>query len=518
MRQTPLPSEYNRTRDHLHGNGSDSTTPLDIENDGDFDNDGDLSYAEMQELQHKMQLEATALRPSKITMLSAVHEASALDLIVNGAESWAEPENMYTPSAFPNLESNNEDAELGSRHAQNFPVHNGSDFLPVLVPDINEVQLEESDAVAIPPVAGPAEVVEHEQPRMESVILEESSDAAPSEIHQDPETTTVTPAADISAADQPTRGRSTKPLGKPRRSKSSASQQADGSGSTSGTIRVPKRSASSTSRYSIVSKVGRQKTRRARTTSARTEVHDEPKEEASPQMLEGASLSGNFDEYEGSKEARISQTQRESTVQSSQAQLAGGSEDPISFYMRRLKSTQSLSGTLDSFSESTSTRPVSASTSGFLRSYSGSYGSMMSGLGGGRSSVTQPPEGKLQNDPGAKPISSLSTEPLGPNMFEVVHDMNKRQQILNPTERARFPTLTDPGPADELAAIEGENAIEPLAEIEKLTAMINSSSLPIPAFLRRRGILYGRVGRYDEAMTDLSKAIHFGNCSGSSSL
>ncbi|KAI9337807.1 hypothetical protein BDR26DRAFT_803961 [Obelidium mucronatum] len=104
---------------------------------------------------------------------------------------------------------------------------------------------------------------------------------------------------------------------------------------------------------------------------------------------------------------------------------------------------------------------------------------------------------------------SFYAEAVGPNWYELIHNTEKRMRLYSPSERSKYPTFTDAGPPEELSALEGDVYVDPLTEIEKVTSLILSSNLPIPAFLRRRGILLGRVGRYDEAMSDLMRALQF---------
>ncbi|KAJ3327686.1 cytochrome c oxidase subunit 1 [Blyttiomyces sp. JEL0837] len=178
--------------------------------------------------------------------------------------------------------------------------------------------------------------------------------------------------------------------------------------------------------------------------------------------------------------------------------------DPADFYLRRMRSNQSMISAAES-SEPTpmSTRPGSASTSSFFRSMSSSFSYL-----DGRRSVNKRDDSVVTKGEKRRESNVLAV-PAGPNWFEMVHDIEKRHLMMTPAELAKYPSLTDPGPPEELVNIEGEQATEPAVEIDKLTTLISSSSLPIPAFLRRRGILLCRVGRYDEAMADLSKAIHF---------
>ncbi|KAJ3259016.1 cytochrome c oxidase subunit 1 [Chytriomyces hyalinus] len=173
------------------------------------------------------------------------------------------------------------------------------------------------------------------------------------------------------------------------------------------------------------------------------------------------------------------------------------SQDPVAFYKkRRMSQTNQSVATLLSSEMSLSSgygASMRESTSSFMQSMASSYISISPG---------KQAEKKREE-------KALYNEPVGPNWYELVHQTDKRARVFTPNERARYPTFNDTGPLEELAQIEGEQAVDPLGEIEKLTALIMSSNLPIPAFLRRRGILLGRMGRYDEAMSDLMKAVQF---------
>ncbi|KAJ3212811.1 cytochrome c oxidase subunit 1 [Dinochytrium kinnereticum] len=177
-------------------------------------------------------------------------------------------------------------------------------------------------------------------------------------------------------------------------------------------------------------------------------------------------------------------------------------EDPVTFYLRRHRSS-SHSIHASAFATPSSTRPGSASVA---LSKSSSYSSLS------RATDTGPSRRRTGGDDrqnlSSKGLSGR--EIMGPNLYEIVHSSVRRLNTLSPGERGRYPTLTDPGIPEELAA-EGEAALEPIVEIEKLSQLINSSNLPIPAFLRRRGILSGRLSRYEEALVDLSKAIQLHN-------
>ncbi|KNC98500.1 uncharacterized protein SPPG_06197, partial [Spizellomyces punctatus DAOM BR117] len=94
----------------------------------------------------------------------------------------------------------------------------------------------------------------------------------------------------------------------------------------------------------------------------------------------------------------------------------------------------------------------------------------------------------------------------GPPLYDIVHDVERRRQTMTSEERARYPTFTEPTLVETLE-ISAPGKQE--AEMEKLTAMIGSSSLPVPAYLRRRGILYGQLGKYELALDDFNTALEY---------
>lgn len=104
------------------------------------------------------------------------------------------------------------------------------------------------------------------------------------------------------------------------------------------------------------------------------------------------------------------------------------------------------------------------------------------------------------------------------NLYDVVHDIQRRKQGMTLVERAKYPTFTDPGPpCDESGTpILLPNGEEPLRnittaelnhDIEKLDAIIEASPFPIPTNLRKRAIILARAGSYSQAMDDLNIAI-----------
>ncbi|KAJ3123091.1 cytochrome c oxidase subunit 1 [Physocladia obscura] len=177
------------------------------------------------------------------------------------------------------------------------------------------------------------------------------------------------------------------------------------------------------------------------------------------------------------------------SVRESQASLAPSdlSQDPAAFYKKRRQSRAQMSS---AGSQQPSSYDLSSSS--FQMSSSSSF---QSGV------AVERREDKKR---------ALYEEPKGPDWYVLVHDDTNREKLFTPGERAKYPTLTDQGPPDELSILEGDSSIDPVGEIEKLTKLIMASNLPIPAFLRRRGILLGRVKRYDEALADLMKALQYG--------
>ncbi|TPX58913.1 hypothetical protein SpCBS45565_g07874 [Spizellomyces sp. 'palustris'] len=103
-------------------------------------------------------------------------------------------------------------------------------------------------------------------------------------------------------------------------------------------------------------------------------------------------------------------------------------------------------------------------------------------------------------------VSKGYTPDKCPPVYHIVHDVERRRQTMTSEERARYPTFTEPTLVDTLE-ISAPGKQE--AEIEKLTAMISSSSLPVPAYLRRRGILYGQLGKYELALDDFNTALEY---------
>ncbi|KAJ1568864.1 cytochrome c oxidase subunit 1, partial [Nowakowskiella sp. JEL0078] len=92
----------------------------------------------------------------------------------------------------------------------------------------------------------------------------------------------------------------------------------------------------------------------------------------------------------------------------------------------------------------------------------------------------------------------------GMSLYEYVHDVERRQSVFLESELSRYATFNDPGPGFEMP-----EASEMEEEIKKLTGLLSLSTVPIPAYLRRRGILYARVQKYPEALIDFSKSIQY---------
>jgi tetratricopeptide (TPR) repeat protein len=102
-------------------------------------------------------------------------------------------------------------------------------------------------------------------------------------------------------------------------------------------------------------------------------------------------------------------------------------------------------------------------------------------------------------------------------LFEVTHDKLHRSLILTDLERFKYSTYNDPGiahdpftemPIEDPELIELEK--DPHIEIDKLNVAIKQSSAPVPSNFRRRGYLLMKLGKYEESLQDLDKAIAFG--------
>lgn len=102
-------------------------------------------------------------------------------------------------------------------------------------------------------------------------------------------------------------------------------------------------------------------------------------------------------------------------------------------------------------------------------------------------------------------------------LFDVTHDKAHRSLILTDLERFKYSTLNDPGiphdPFTELPIEDPEQISlekDPHGEIDKISVAIKQSSAPVPSNFRRRGYLFMKIGRFDDALHDLDKAITFG--------
>ncbi|KAI8923467.1 hypothetical protein BC831DRAFT_470816 [Entophlyctis helioformis] len=111
------------------------------------------------------------------------------------------------------------------------------------------------------------------------------------------------------------------------------------------------------------------------------------------------------------------------------------------------------------------------------------------------------------------------TRGVGQTLYQVVHDIARRKNGMNSIERARFPTFDDPGPpldatgtpmlSPDGSEVPGLTVEYINSEITRLDGVIEASSVPIPANLRKRGMLLSRVGRFNQAMDDLDRAIQY---------
>ncbi|KAI8804058.1 hypothetical protein BJ742DRAFT_826275 [Cladochytrium replicatum] len=125
---------------------------------------------------------------------------------------------------------------------------------------------------------------------------------------------------------------------------------------------------------------------------------------------------------------------------------------------------------------------------------------------------------------GAFTLENSSTPVALPFMFETVHNTEHRRKTMTEAEMARYPIFTEQQ-ASSNAMIETYNtlnvlgstaslnsnneALEPEAEIHKLSSMLANLTVPVPAYLRRRGWLYARLEKYENALTDLTRAIQY---------
>ncbi|KAI9332143.1 hypothetical protein DFJ73DRAFT_64411 [Zopfochytrium polystomum] len=172
-------------------------------------------------------------------------------------------------------------------------------------------------------------------------------------------------------------------------------------------------------------------------------------------------------------------------------------EDPVGFYIRRLRSSQNFGNSEDS-ELAAGTRLGSASSIYKNSSMSFSTLSLRRSVARGTSDDLSRLGDKATD---ANPEVSLNNA-----WFDHIHTVEKRELIMTYSERGKYPTLNDMVPLEASTINEGEKP-DPSVEIEKLSSLISSSSLPIPAFLRARGILYCHVGKLAEAMADLTNAL-----------
>ena len=194
-----------------------------------------------------------------------------------------------------------------------------------------------------------------------------------------------------------------------------------------------------------------------------------------------------------------------SSVQSSRDNMAEAvqekaSDDPVDFYLKRIKSTQTIDQEADrddtAASGSLSSRKTSAAS--IYKNSTSSFSTLSLRRSTASKDSTNDSRGTLDD------LSNTSGMPSS-KWFDYVHDIDVRDMVMLYAERAKYPTLNDLKPLEESLAVDGEK-VDPQSEIDKLSLLIHSSSLPIPAFLRARGILYCQVGRPLEALIDLNNA------------
>ncbi|KAJ1556100.1 cytochrome c oxidase subunit 1, partial [Cladochytrium tenue] len=198
-------------------------------------------------------------------------------------------------------------------------------------------------------------------------------------------------------------------------------------------------------------------------------------------------------------------------------------EDPVGFYIRKLRSSQTLAGPgavtpeeLDTVAGAAAAASnARGSNQSFFRTPSTTFSTLSL-----RRSVVRGTSSDLSPGGGGPASSATLSDPAltagaGGAWFDAVHDLDRRKDVLDFAERAKFPTLNDLEPFHAAAAAASAAADterpDPLLEIEKLSSLISSSSLPIPAFLRARGLLFCHIGRLAEAMTDLSLFLRLGD-------
>jgi tetratricopeptide (TPR) repeat protein len=103
------------------------------------------------------------------------------------------------------------------------------------------------------------------------------------------------------------------------------------------------------------------------------------------------------------------------------------------------------------------------------------------------------------------------------NLYEVVHNIDRRAGGLSGMDRVKYPTYDDPGPPldatgtpildESMAGMAKEPDLK--GEVEKLDILINDSNGPVPAYFRRRGILLARLEKFNRAMEDFDAAIQY---------
>lgn len=105
-----------------------------------------------------------------------------------------------------------------------------------------------------------------------------------------------------------------------------------------------------------------------------------------------------------------------------------------------------------------------------------------------------------------QPIRMYSVEE-GAALFSRVHNADRRRATLTPEERIRYPLLTDPTlhKMIDVSASEKQQS-----EIDRLSSMINESDVPIPAYLRRRGVVHAQMANYQRALEDLEMVLEYG--------
>ncbi|KAJ3087662.1 hypothetical protein HK102_010563 [Quaeritorhiza haematococci] len=114
---------------------------------------------------------------------------------------------------------------------------------------------------------------------------------------------------------------------------------------------------------------------------------------------------------------------------------------------------------------------------------------------------------QLQSNTQSSPRKVILPED-GPQFYESIHSLEKRKTTLNAADMKRYPAFNDP---DSFRDDKDSEGLEPDEQIQKLSDLLSMSSVPIPTYLRRRAILYGRVGKFEQALADLNMAIKYGS-------